>query len=87
MPQVNCKIQIIDLHPQTKLDAPSGTALELGEEIAGSAPDKTFEDITFHSVRAGEHTKLSPNSFRLHGRDHDNFSRCLRHALFCTRRL
>lgn len=56
-----CKIEIIDLHPQTKLDAPSGTALELGEEIAGSAPDKTFEDITFHSVRAGN----TPSSHRI----------------------
>ena len=67
MPGNKCKIEIIDLHPQTKLDAPSGTALELGEEIAGSAPDKTFEDITFHSVRAGNTPSSLPNSFRLHG--------------------
>lgn len=56
-----CKIEIIDLHPQTKLDAPSGTALELGEEIAEKAPDKTIKDITFHSVRAGN----TPSSHRI----------------------
>lgn len=47
------KIEIIDLHSQNKLDAPSGTALELGEEIAAKS-DKKMEDITFHSVRAGD---------------------------------
>ncbi len=56
-----CRIEIIDLHPQTKLDAPSGTALELGEEIAENAPDKTIDDITFHSVRAGN----TPSSHRI----------------------
>lgn len=48
-----CKIEIIDYHSQTKLDAPSGTAKELAEEMA-EASDKTLEDITFHSVRAGD---------------------------------
>ena len=48
-----CTIEIIDLHSETKKDAPSGTAIELAEEVAAKAPDKTLGDIPFHSVRAG----------------------------------
>lgn len=48
-----CRIEIIDMHSETKLDAPSGTAIELAEEMAEHAPDKTYDDIVFHSVRAG----------------------------------
>lgn len=48
-----CKIEIIDMHSETKLDAPSGTAIELAEAMAESAPDKCIDDIVFHSVRAG----------------------------------
>lgn len=47
------KIEIIEMHSQTKLDAPSGTALELAEEIAEKS-ENTMEDIVFHSVRAGD---------------------------------
>ena len=47
------KIEIIDMHSQTKVDAPSGTALELAEEIIEKS-DKKKDDITFHSVRAGD---------------------------------
>ncbi len=46
------KIEIIEMHSETKLDAPSGTALELAEEMTEKS-DKTMEDIAFHSVRAG----------------------------------
>lgn len=48
-----CGIEIIDLHSATKRDAPSGTAIELAEAMAEMAPDKTVDDIVFHSVRAG----------------------------------
>ena len=48
-----CRIEIIEMHSQTKVDAPSGTAIELAEEMASMAPDKEYEDIAFHSVRAG----------------------------------
>lgn len=48
-----CRIEIIEMHSQNKIDAPSGTAIELAEEMAERAPDKTYEDIAFHSVRAG----------------------------------
>lgn len=47
-----CKIEIIDIHSETKADAPSGTALELAGEMA-DASGKSREDISFHSVRAG----------------------------------
>lgn len=47
------KIEIIEMHSESKLDAPSGTALELAEEMTEKS-DKTMEDITFHSVRAGD---------------------------------
>lgn len=47
------KIEIIDMHSQNKLDAPSGTALELAEEMAEKS-HRDMEDITFHSVRAGD---------------------------------
>lgn len=56
-----CKIEVIDMHDQYKKDAPSGTAIELGEAMAEAAPDKTYDDITFHSVRAGN----TPSSHRI----------------------
>lgn len=48
-----CRIEIIDMHSQTKKDAPSGTAIELAEEMAQRSEDKSYEDIAFHSIRAG----------------------------------
>lgn len=48
-----CKIEIIEMHSETKKDAPSGTAIELAEEMAARSPDKDMDDIEIHSVRAG----------------------------------
>lgn len=48
-----CKIEIIEMHSETKVDAPSGTAKEFAEEMAERAEDKTYDDIPFHSIRAG----------------------------------
>lgn len=56
-----CKIEIVDMHPATKLDAPSGTAIEFAEAMAEAAPDKTYEDIQFHSIRAGN----TPSTHRI----------------------
>lgn len=56
-----CRIEIIEMHSETKLDAPSGTAIELAEEMASRAPDKEYEDIAFHSVRAGN----TPSTHRI----------------------
>lgn len=46
-------MEIIEAHSDTKLDAPSGTAIELAEEMASGMERKGMEDITFHSLRAG----------------------------------
>lgn len=46
-------MEIIEAHSDTKLDAPSGTAIELAGEMAAGMKEGKFEDITFHSVRAG----------------------------------
>ena len=47
-----CDIEIMDIHDRYKKDAPSGTALEMGEAIA-EAGGKDLSDITFHSGRMG----------------------------------
>lgn len=46
-------MEIIEAHSDTKLDAPSGTAIELAQAMAGGMKNKGYDDITFHSVRAG----------------------------------
>lgn len=56
-----CRIEVIEMHHQDKKDAPSGTAIEMGRAMATAAPDKTYDDITFHSVRAGN----TPSSHRV----------------------
>jgi len=48
-----CHIDVIEMHSASKPDKPSGTAKELGEEMAKMSPDKSYEDITFHSLRSG----------------------------------
>ena len=47
-----CDIEILDIHERNKLDAPSGTALEMGEAMAKAAGIE-LSDITFHSGRMG----------------------------------
>ena len=51
--RAKAKIEVIEFHSETKLDAPSGTAIELAEEMAEKAPDKELSDIPYHSIRAG----------------------------------
>ena len=46
-------MEIIEAHSDTKLDAPSGTAIELAQEMAAGMKNKGYDDITFHSIRAG----------------------------------
>ncbi|MGI6722202.1 MAG: 4-hydroxy-tetrahydrodipicolinate reductase [Anaerovoracaceae bacterium] len=48
-----CKMEILDLHDEDKLDAPSGTALEFGEILCKAAHIDPAE-IGYHSVRAGD---------------------------------
>ena len=63
-----CDIEILDMHDNKKLDAPSGTAKELGETMAaamgGSIEDADYGhvgrgvrskgNIAFHSMRGGD---------------------------------
>lgn len=60
------KIEIIDYHDQKKLDAPSGTAKELGAEMA-SASGKDPGEIAYHSVRAGDISSTHTVIFGLMG--------------------
>ena len=46
-----CDIDIIEVHSRTKKDAPSGTALEIGSEIAEKSGKKG--DLEYHSLRSG----------------------------------
>lgn len=46
-------MEIIEAHSDTKLDAPSGTAKEMAQEMADGMKDGGYDDITFHSLRAG----------------------------------
>ena len=46
-------MEIIEAHSDTKLDAPSGTAIEMAQAMAAGMQHKGYDDITFHSVRAG----------------------------------
>ena len=63
-----CDIEILDMHDNKKLDAPSGTAKEFGETICeamgGSMEDADYGhagkgarnkgNVTFHSIRGGD---------------------------------
>jgi len=70
-------VWIEDIHHQWKKDAPSGTALMLGERIAGQRGESA-PAIEYHSVREGEvigdHTvrfSLAGEEFELVHRAHD----------------
>jgi len=47
-----CQVEIVDYHAHSKLDAPSGTALEMGAILRDALPEDA-EGPVFHSVRAG----------------------------------
>lgn len=63
----SCDIEIIEMHANTKLDAPSGTSLEIGHLIAsemnedfdevakfGRRERRRKNEITYHSLRIGK---------------------------------
>jgi len=52
----NTEVNIIDAHHRHKKDAPSGTALQMGQVVAEARGQELGEDkaICFHSIRAGE---------------------------------
>lgn len=49
----NCKIEIIDMHDEKKVDAPSGTAKEFADHMSKTAGIDVSK-MDFHSVRAGD---------------------------------
>ncbi len=49
---INYDIEIIEMHHATKKDAPSGTALMLGD-VAATSSGQALDSIGFSSVRAG----------------------------------
>lgn len=61
-------VSIDDLHHQWKKDAPSGTALMLGDAVT-RAREGIPEDIEYSSVREGEHVGVHTVTFRLSGED------------------
>ena len=63
----DCDVEIVEAHHRHKVDAPSGTALQLGEIIAGALNKKDFvfgrkgvigerqkKQIGFHAIRGGD---------------------------------
>ena len=58
-------IEIIEMHDNKKLDAPSGTSKELGEIIAGVRGEKLH--IGYHSVRAGDISSTHTLIFGMEG--------------------
>jgi len=50
----NYDVEIFEAHHRDKLDAPSGTALKLGEAISTSLGDKLTKEIKYFSERYGE---------------------------------
>lgn len=63
-------VEIIELHHNQKLDAPSGTAVKTAERIAaarsGQAPDRT-EKVTLEGARGGDLDGVKVHSVRLPG--------------------
>jgi len=62
----DCEIKIHDVHHQWKKDAPSGTALMLGEAVSGGVRDDSVP-VTFTSVRVGEVIGRHAVHFECHG--------------------
>lgn len=63
-------VHIDDIHHQWKKDAPSGTALMLGNRIQGARGDSGSE-VSYSSVREGEVIGVHTVTFRLQGEEFD----------------
>jgi 4-hydroxy-tetrahydrodipicolinate reductase len=61
-------VSVEDIHHQWKKDAPSGTALMLGEAVTRSRGGDP-QDIEYSSVREGEHVGIHTVTFRLSGEE------------------
>ena len=89
----DAEIEIIEKHHDRKLDAPSGTALAIGEAIREVRPDATFslgrsgmgkrtpQEIGFHAIRmgniVGEHEVLLGTQNQTISLRHEAHSRAL----------
>ena len=89
----DAEIEIIEKHHDRKLDAPSGTALAIGEAIREVRPEATFnlgrsgqgkrtpEEIGFHAIRmgniVGEHEVLIGTQNQTITLKHEAYSRTL----------
>ncbi len=63
MPQV----EIIELHHDKKLDAPSGTAIKTAEMIAANRPEPTTPAAQAEAARGGSFSGIQVHSIRLPG--------------------
>jgi len=64
--------EVIEMHHETKLDAPSGTALSTAKRLAARRGDKPFshkkpEKVTLEGTRGGEEGSVAVHSIRLPG--------------------
>jgi 4-hydroxy-tetrahydrodipicolinate reductase len=64
------RVEIEDIHHQWKKDAPSGTALMLGEAISAQR-DSLNEDIDYSSIREGEAIGEHKITFHMDGEEFD----------------
>jgi len=60
-------IRIFDLHHRDKIDAPSGTALALGDAVKAGLAEQDATELEFDSVREGEFAGEHTVSFALAG--------------------
>ena len=65
-------VEVIEMHHATKLDAPSGTALNTAKRLAARRADKPFahknpEKVTLPGTRGGEEGNVAVHSVRLPG--------------------
>ena len=65
-------VEVIEMHHATKLDAPSGTALNTARRLAARRGDKPFahkkpEKVTLPGTRGGEEGNVAVHSIRLPG--------------------
>jgi len=58
-------VEVIELHHENKIDAPSGTAVATAERIAG-ASQEWIDDPTEHEVYPGARGGLGPAGVRVH---------------------
>jgi 4-hydroxy-tetrahydrodipicolinate reductase len=65
-------VEVIESHAQTKLDAPSGTALATAARLAAARDNRPFdysrpEKITLENARGAEHRSVGVHSLRVPG--------------------